>query len=326
MADIVRVQKTKDYTVMANYHLRDKNLSLKAKGLLSYMLSLPSSWDYSIKGLEKTLKEGRESIRAALKELESYGYLTRKRLRDEQNKLLPGCEYIIYEKPETDSFIPADSIVAKKPNTGFPTQASPASHKPDTDFPTQGAEDCLKPKSGFLIQASEISAEPNTGFPTQAFPTQGNPPQISTYLNKELKERNTQSINQETAQDIFEEDEIEDILRENIEYDVLVQDPDYFGSSDGSELLDSIVAVMQEPFTSTQATYRIGGTATPTHVVRSRLLKLECEHVKYVYDCVFGKSESAGKIKNMKAYLLTALYNAPVTYAAYCAELCRNAR
>lgn len=317
MAAIVRVQKTKDYTVMANYHLRDKNLSLKAKGLLSYMLSLPDNWDYSIKGLETTLKEGREAIRAALKELEKFGYLNRKRLRDENNRLLPGCEYIIYEKPETD-FLSPDPQKEKKPKSGFPTQAH-------TEVSKQDMAEKQEPKSGFLIQDTKISVEPNTGFPTQAFPTWEKSPQISTYLNKELKERNTQFIHQADTVEIYEEDEIEDILREQIEYDVLIQDPDYFGGTSGTELLDSIVAVLQEPFISNKPIYRIGGTDIATEAVRSRIRKLECEHVKYVYDCVFALPEGTSKIKNIKAYLLTALYNAPVTYAAYCAEQSKSA-
>ena len=315
MADIVRVHKTKDYTIMANYHLRDKNLSLKAKGLLSYMLSLPDSWDYSIKGLETTLKEGREAIRAALKELEKFGYLNRKRLRDEQNRLLPGCEYIIYEKPENESFIP-DFIPPKKPKSGFTTQEN---NKTGQSPVIEKQE----PKSGFLIQAPENSAEPNTGFPTQAFPTLGKSPQISTYLNKELKERNTQSIYPAETVEIYEEDMIEDILRENIEYDVLVQDPDYFGGEDGKQLLDSFVEIMKQPFVSSKSAQRIGKDEIATEAVRSRLMKLDCEHIKYVYDAVFGNERST-KIKNMQAYLLTALYNAPITYHAYQADLCKS--
>ena len=78
---VFRIEKTKDLTVMSNHHLRNKTLSLKAKGLLSLMLSLPEDWDYTTKGLAQIGKEGVDSISTALKELEKHGYLTRHRIR-----------------------------------------------------------------------------------------------------------------------------------------------------------------------------------------------------------------------------------------------------
>jgi DnaD/phage-associated family protein len=95
---VIRVEKTKNYTVMSNYHLRDKNLSLKAKGLLSFMLSLPEEWDYTEMGLVACLKEGRDGVRAALQELQKYGYLQRKQLRNANGKM-GGTEYTVREKP-----------------------------------------------------------------------------------------------------------------------------------------------------------------------------------------------------------------------------------
>ena len=97
---VIRVHKTKDYTVMSNYHLRDKELSLKAKGLLSFMLSLPDDWDYSINGLVAVCKEGEASIKATLKELEICGYLKINKLRETTGKFV--YEYNIYEKPHGD--------------------------------------------------------------------------------------------------------------------------------------------------------------------------------------------------------------------------------
>ena len=84
---IFRVAKTRDYTVMSNYHLRDKNLTLKAKGLLSLILSLPEDWNYTTRGLAAICKEGVDSIGAALRELESAGYLSRHRLRDKSGRI-----------------------------------------------------------------------------------------------------------------------------------------------------------------------------------------------------------------------------------------------
>ena len=110
---VIRVNKTKDYTVMANYHFRDKNLSLKAKGLLSMMLSLPDGWGYSIEGLVKLSSDGRASVMAALNELEKFNYLKRSRARDLSGKLGEAV-YDIFEQPMSD----------------FPTLEKPTLEKP----------------------------------------------------------------------------------------------------------------------------------------------------------------------------------------------------
>ena len=116
---VIRVNKTKDYTVMANYHFRDKNLSLKAKGLLSMMLSLPDGWGYSVEGLVKLSADGRESIMATLKELEKFKYLKRSQSRDKSGKLGEAV-YDIFEQPWS----------------GFPTTEKPMSGKPSSEKPT----------------------------------------------------------------------------------------------------------------------------------------------------------------------------------------------
>lgn len=95
---VIRVKKDRDYTVMANYHLHNKNLSLKAKGLLSLMLSFPNEWDYSVRGLTKICKDGADSIYSAIKELEQAGHIERKRIRNQRGQLIT-VEYIILEKP-----------------------------------------------------------------------------------------------------------------------------------------------------------------------------------------------------------------------------------
>ena len=110
---VIRVNKTKDYTVMANYHFRDKNLSLKAKGLLSMMLSLPNGWGYSVEGLAKLSSDGRASVMAALKELEESHYLKRSQARDNSGKLGEAI-YDIFEQPWSE-----------KPTTVKPTTEKP---------------------------------------------------------------------------------------------------------------------------------------------------------------------------------------------------------
>ena len=96
---VFRVQKTQNYTVMSNYHLNDKALSLKAKGLLSLMLSLPDTWDYTTRGLASICKEGVDGIRATVRELENAGYIIRRRVRDQSGQVR-GMEYTVFEQPQ----------------------------------------------------------------------------------------------------------------------------------------------------------------------------------------------------------------------------------
>ena len=98
MSQVFRVERTKNFTVMANYHLKDRRLSLKAKGLLSVMLSLPDDWNYNMKGLARLSKDGLDSVRSTVNELERYGYVTRRRIRTETGQLAD-TEYLVRERP-----------------------------------------------------------------------------------------------------------------------------------------------------------------------------------------------------------------------------------
>ena len=113
---VFRVEKTKGYTVMSNHHLRNHALSLKAKGLLSQMLSLPEDWDYTLQGLAQINKESIDAIREAVRELERAGYIKRSRERDERG-CLRGTVYTIYEQPHAE------------PTPEEPTQEKPALDK-----------------------------------------------------------------------------------------------------------------------------------------------------------------------------------------------------
>ena len=97
---VFRVERNRGYTVMSNHHLRNRGLTLKAKGLLSQMLSLPDNWDYTLAGLSHINREKIDAIREAVRELEKAGYIVRSRERDEKGRLR-GADYIIYEQPQT---------------------------------------------------------------------------------------------------------------------------------------------------------------------------------------------------------------------------------
>ena len=122
---VFRVEKNRGYTVMSNHHLRNKDLSLKAKGLLSQMLSLPEDWDFTLKGLSLINREQIDAIRAAVRELEQAGYIVRSRERDSQGRLR-GADYIIYEQPQP---VP-DSPTLENPTLDNPTQEKPTQEKP----------------------------------------------------------------------------------------------------------------------------------------------------------------------------------------------------
>ena len=141
---VFRVEKTKDFTVMSNHHLRNTELSLKAKGLLSLMLSLPEDWDYTTKGLAHICKDGVDSITTALKELERHGYLTRQRLRYE-NGQLGDIEYTIHEKPATGV---KQGVPPKRenPRQVNPRQAKPEQAEPEQENPAQLNTNPLKTK------------------------------------------------------------------------------------------------------------------------------------------------------------------------------------
>lgn len=181
---IFRVEKTKDFTVMSNHHLRNTELSLKAKGLLSLMLSLPEGWDYTTKGLAHICRDGVDSIGTALRELERCGYLTRHRIRRE-NGQLGDIEYTIHEKP------------------------------------ADGAENEVPPETPIPKQENPIQAKPVQGKHAQLNTNQSNTEESSIdqsiYPDKpQTKDRDASIGDGEDIPQAYRE-----LIRENIEYDVL---------------------------------------------------------------------------------------------------------
>ena len=119
---VMRVHKTANFTVMSNYHFKEKKMSLKAKGLLSLMLSLPEDWDYSVAGLTTLSKDGKDGVMTALAELEKFGYLTRTRLVNDRGQF-DGIEYNIFEQPQ-------EKPIAEKPISANSISEKPISEKP----------------------------------------------------------------------------------------------------------------------------------------------------------------------------------------------------
>ena len=272
---VFRVEKTKGYTVMSNHHLRNHALSLKAKGLLSQMLSLPDDWDYTLQGLAQINKESIDAIREAVRELERAGYIKRSRERDERG-CLRGTVYTIYEQPRTE------------PTPDDPTLEKPMLDKPTLENPTQLNTESTKKRKR---QSKDLSITDSIPFPS-GFPDA--PAQKRT-----------------EAKESFEN--YRELILEDIDYDVLASDPHV-----DREQLDEIVDLVQETVCSTRSRIRVAGNDYPTEVVRSKLLKLNGEHIRFVMDCL---KQNTTRIRNIRQYLLTALFNAPSTMSSYYAAL-----
>ena len=276
---VFRVEKTKDFTIMCNHHLRNTELSLKAKGLLSLMLSLPEDWDYTTKGLAHICKDGVDSITTALKELERHGYLTRQRLRYE-NGQLGDIEYTIHEKP-VNAEKQEDSPKRENPRQVNPRQAKPEQAEPEQENPAQLNTNPQKTKKS----KTDISRTHQSIYPEE--------PETAGCQD---------GIDRMDMAEAYRE-----IIKENIEYDFLV--PRY-----GQERMDETVELMLETVLSRRPYIRIAGDDFPREVVMSRFLKINSGHLEYVFDCI---DKNVTKVNNIKAYLLAALYNAPATMDSY---------
>ena len=275
---VFRVEKTKDFTVMSNHHLRNVSLSLKAKGLLSLMLSLPDNWDYTTKGLAHICKDGVDSISSAIKELEKQGYLTRRRLRDYHGRL-GDIEYVIHEKP----VLPDGHDTVLPPKRENPRQVKPVLGKPEQEKPAQlNIQESITEKSITDISNTHQSI----------YPASGRMPDGNVEMDKDRIDRI---------------DTYREIIKENIEFEALVHRYGY-------ERVDELVELMLQTVLSQRPYIRIAGDDYPREVVKSRFLKVNFSHVEYVFDCL---DNNTTKVRNIKSYLLAALYNAPTTMDSY---------
>ncbi len=276
---VFRVEKTRDYTVMANHHLRNTALSLKAKGLLSLMLSLPEDWDYTTKGLARICKDGVDSICSTVKELEEHGYIERRRLRNDKGQMTT-VEYIIREQPQPPL------LEQEKPKRENPVLDNPILDDSVLENPAQlNTKKSSNQKSKTDLSITQISN-----------PIQSNPCEPSA-----------DGIGMD-ARDTYRE-----IIWENIEYGIIVQDKRL-----DRERLDEIVELLVDTVCSARQTIRVAGDDFPAEVVKSRLLKLDSGHIQYVLDCM---AQNTTYVRNIKKYLLAALFNAPVTMDSYYSAL-----
>ena len=284
---VFRVERNKGYTVMSNHHLRNKELSLKAKGLLSQMLSLPEDWDYTLKGLSLINREKIDAIREAIKELERAGYIVRSRERDEKGRLR-GADYVIFEQPQP-------------PMPDLPTLEKPTLEKPTLENPTQLNKD---------IQRTDLpkKEKSNTDLSsTHSIPILSPNPSPCREAATPPERKGTEAAAQ-SAVDIYRE-----IIKDNIDYHILKQDMKFDG-----DRLDEIVDLMLETVCTARKRVRIAGDDYPAELVKSKFMKLDGEHIRFVLDCM---RENTTKIRNIKQYLKAALFNAPSTIGNYYTSL-----
>ena len=254
MSTVFRVEKNANFTVMANYHLKDRRLSYKAKGLLSEMLSLPPDWDYTLSGL---------AVIAAENPADNPDYI-----------------------PDDNSGNSAVENTVENAGNGFVKGKSPSLENPVT--------------VGKSVKKQIFLDNPLSGKPLPTNPLSENPT-TATY-----KKLNKQELN---------------IHQSNHEYDYLVQNQSNPKLRINLGKVNEIISVMVDVICSTKKTIRVNGEELPQEVVKKRFLELDGEHIDYVLTAL---ETSAGEIRNIRAYLITALYNAPETIDNYYAEWVRR--
>ena len=289
---VFRVEKNRGYTVMSNHHLRNKDLSLKAKGLLSQMLSLPENWDYTLKGLSLINRESIDAIRTAVWELEKAGYITRQQNRDGKGKMAD-MVYTIYEQPQPvqpDNAAPGlDNPVLENPTSDNPTPENPMSEEPTQLNKDRQIKDPLT-TDGLNTDSIPILSPPSPLADGAAGPPERN--------GKEADE----------AYRVYEE-----IIKDNISYDILKTDLPY-----DSDRLDEIVDLILETICTRRKTIRVAGDDYPAELVKAKMMKLDSEHIRFVLDCL---NRNTTEIRNIKQYLRAALFNAPSTIGNYYSSL-----
>ena len=286
---VFRIEKTQNYTVMSNHHLRNPALSLKAKGLLSQILSLPEDWDYTLKGLSHINRESIEAIRTAVLELEKAGYIVRRQKRDDKGKM-SNIEYTIFEQPQELDKLPVspscDFPISDNPKPGKPLSVSPISENPMQ-----------------LNKDKAITEQSKTDLSS----TQSNPIPPKTPQGQDPDGKGTETASM-SAFDIYRE-----IIHDNIEYVHLLEN-----NKHDQDRISEIVDLMLETVCTSRHTIRIASDDYPAELVKAKFLKLNTFHIEYVLECLRNNTT---EIRNIKKYLLAVLFNAPSTMDSYYTSL-----
>lgn len=312
---IIRVPKVNNYTVMSNHHLLNSALSLKAKGLMSYMLSRPDDWDFTIDGLARLNKEGTDAIGRILRELEAQGYIIRNRVRNKSGQFVD-LEYSILERPQDETALemkvqekedsqdrtkedhihPAASAPGD-PLVDDPRPENPVMDDPDSEDPA--ADDRGQPNNNIINTCGINTDEKNTAT-SHPYPSR---------IHLSICDRT--AVSGPTAapglQRRLSTKELLARVRDQIEYDILVEQY-------SREEVDNIVSLMAEVLSAQCDHFTISCKQYPAELVWQRFRALTYHHIEYVFDCL---ERSRSKIRNIKQYLLAALFNAPATFDSF---------
>lgn len=316
MSTVFRVEKSSNYTVMSNYHMMDYTLSYKAKGILSEILSLPPTWDYTLAGLAALANDGIDSVRSGIKELENSGYIIRKQTRDELGRMSIN-EYTVYERREDNP----EFMKNQGDKTENPIQLKKSSNS------TQGEKACKSKISPSLENPTTV--HPQTDSPLLENPITENPMSENPMTNKVFNILNTkglntyesnlsnQSISEQAEKNCEKIDRIDmdklsgyrSLICSNIEYDELIAQ-----NEADKPKIDEILENMLEMMCCTADTMRIGGSDQPTSLVQSRVMKIDSSCIEYILLCM---RRNTTKVRNIKAYLRTVIFNAPSTMDSF---------
>ena len=288
MSTVFRVFKTEKFSVISNYHLFDKRLTHKATNLLTTMLALSPVWDYTLKGLASLKKDGIDGVRSGIRELEKLGYLTRRQLRNEKGQLAHN-EYLVYETPELNpNFAKSEENCQELPSLENPITDkkinSPSLENPSTENPTQLNTKLL-----------------NTKYTNQSYQD-----------NNNININNTYRCDEMDSIDKIDRKEIKAELKKQLSYENLIS-----RNEADEKQINSIINILADVMSGRSQSIRIGGENKPLEEVIQRFKQLTDKHIAYVLECL---NKNADKPRNIRAYLLTSLFNAPSTMDCYYAR------
>ena len=256
---IIRVPKVSNYTVMSNHHLIDRDLSFKAKGLMSYMLSRPDDWDFTIEGLSRLNKDGVDAIARIVRELEAHGYLERNRLRDSKGAF-GMMEYILHEQPIPEK----------------PIRENPGLDNPGLDIPGQENPGQENPILGNRRQLN--TDRRNTGEEKKDIKnTESSTTDLSNpYPSNTERERVS---------------EVQEEVRERLNYDSMILQYD-------KARVDEIVGLIVDVLTSHKDFYLINGAETPECRVKEHVRRFNDSHLEYVFECLQNNCSDIRNIRS----------------------------
>ena len=298
------IKKEKDFVQIPNSILTSPDISLKAKGILALMLSLPDNWKFSIEGIASKCKESKECIGSAIKELETAGYVKRTMKHGDDGKIT-GMEYEIFEEPYT-------VVEAEERNEEKACEDKPCSANPSTE----------KPLMEELSEEKPLMDKPSTENPSMDLPMKGNPSEENPWVNNtkiNKKENNNILFNNIQSNPIpskrklrFDMSEIElkrYTVEENIDYDILIE-----RFPNRKAMIDEIVDLMVEVLCSNREFITIASDTHPIEQVKERFESIDSGHIEYILECL---DKTTTDIRNIKQYLLSVIFNAPQTMDNY---------